>query len=584
MLLELKIENFGIIDDLRLRLGPGLNAITGETGSGKSLILQALDALLGGRTGPGIVRSGAVKASIEGLFDTGNLKALREWLAAQGFPSEDHFLVLHRDISADGKTKASINGIPAALSSLRSISGQLLEIHGQNEHQRILDPDNHLDCVDIFAKTLSVREQVAELFHKYSAVKKRIKAVALEAGDRERRLDFLKYSLDEIENFEPLQGEFEELEQKKALIQNSGKLFRDLSLAYSILREEEGSVLDRLVTLETSLDLHGSIHPGLESQLSFLKEAAIHLENFSDFLRTEKEKMQFSPEQLEDIEDRLAGYRKLHKKYGGNTEAVLSMQEEFLKEMTSIEMSDEETDMLRAELKKNYAALKELSEDLSRKRRGVLPELEKKIGEELAELGMPGAAVSISVKRELNNDDIGETQSDSGRDVPAGSSDSTQGSGKYLINEKGLDRVEFYLRSNAGEAFYPLRKIASGGEMSRIVLALKSIFVESRSAVTVLFDEIDAGVGGEVAHSIGGRLRKLSKEGQVLVVTHLHQVAGMAEHHFRIQKIMKDGRTVTSAARLAGDTRIMEMARMLGGENPGRIVLEHARELLSRTG
>ena len=604
MLVELKIENFGIIEQLRMRLGPGLNVITGETGSGKSLILQAIDAVLGSRAGAGMVRTGSHRAGIEALFEVGEQKHLRKWLEKSGFPAEDSYIVLAREIAVDGKGRSSINGIPTRLSNLRALSSQLIEVHGQHEHQRILDPETHLDGLDLFAGARPLREQVGELYHKFAGIKKRLRAVSLEAGERERRLDFLRFALEEIESFEPVENEYEELLNERALIQNSGRMYTDICAAYEALREEEHSILDRLTSIETILENYSDIHAGLDAKIGELRESRYGLESLADYLRENKDKLQFSPERLEDIEERIAGYNRLHKKYGGNTVSVLRAQEEFLRETSMIEMSDEESELLRSEIEVVHSELRELAEELSRKRRAVIPALEEQLKKELKTLGMPGAEICVSVKRELASDDYsgnfsgGLTDSTDSADSrmrpnrslvretsqsePPGRDLSRDARHKYLINERGLDRVEFLLRANTGEASLPLRKVASGGEMSRIMLALKSIIIDSIPVNTVIFDEVDSGVGGEVAHSIATRLKNHSLQSQVVVVTHLHQIASLGERHFYISKQTRDGRTTSSIQLLQGDKRLHELARMLGGNAPGPVVLEHARELLSR--
>ena len=566
MLLELKIENFGIIEELRVRPGPGLNVITGETGSGKSLVLTALDTVLGARAGAGLVRVGSHRAAVEALFDITHLGTVRDLLRDRGIGLPDAYLELRRDISPDGRGRAYINGGATTLAVVRALAPHLLEVHGQHEHQRILDPEQHLDSLDLFAGTYELRDATAELYHRYNHLRNRLRSVTLEADERERRLDYLRFALDDIEGFEPKAGEFEELQQEKALIQNSGRLFQDLCAAYSALREEDHSVLDRLSTVTDLLERHAHLLKGIEEHLSPLNESVYTLESLGDYLRGQKDRLQFSPERLEDIEERLAGYQRLHKKYGGNTDAVLSQQERFLRELSSIEMTAEELEHLRSDLQVTAGELYEKAEDLSRRRRSVVSHLEDQIAEELTQLGMPGARIKVQVRREVDPD-AGEEANRPQR---------------YTIQEKGIDRVEFFLAANTGEALQPLRKVASGGELSRITLALKSIFFAQRPSGTVVFDEVDAGVGGEVAHTIGNRLKRLAGQSQVLVVTHLHQIASMADRHFSIWKRTTSGRTTTGVQRLQGEARLKEMARMLGGESSGKVVLEHARELLNR--
>ena len=396
----------------------------------------------------------------------------------------------------------------------------------------------------------------------------------MEEHEKQRRLDFLRFAIDEIDTFGPREEEYDQLEQEKAMVQNSGKLYQDFYMGYSLLKEEDPSVLNSIEKLESILEKHAPIHPDIEANVQYLRDALYSLEAVADFLRSEKDRMQFSPERLEDVEERLSGYRKLHKKYGGNTSTVLSALEDFLAELSSIEMSEEQTELLKSELKVVDAELLETSEDLSIKRRSVIRALENKLAEELSHLGMPGATIQVTVNREMKEKTDGQRRQ---RVIPEGQNE------KYVISEKGLDRVELYFCANRGEQLQPLRKVASGGELSRIMLALKTTVMEQNPVPTVIFDEIDTGVGGEVACAIGDRLQMLAGHSQLLVVTHLHQIASLADRHFRISKALKDGRTFSRLDKLQGDHRMQEMARMLGGGKDS-MALEHARHLLNRAG
>ncbi len=581
-MLDLKIENFGIIEDLRMRAGQGLHIITGETGAGKSLLLQSLEAVMGGRMGSGVVRNGASRAMVEATFDITSNPELRQEAELREQGGED-FLILKREISLDGRSRAYVNGKPVRLQMLRDISSHLIEIHGQHENQRLLDPESHLESLDLFGDLLPLRNRVSELYQKYTQLKKRLRSVTLEEGEKQRRLDYLHYALGEIDDFAPRESEYEEIEQLRAIFQNSGKLFRDLMTAYSHLREEEGSILDRLGNVEVLLENHGQLHPALNERLEDIREATCRLELVADTMRSERERLQFSPEQLEDLEDRIAGYRKLFKKYGGNARSVLELQADFQRELRTIEMSDEEARLLLSEMEVIYEELLQKSRELSHRRRGVVSLLEDRLAYELAELGMSGARITISLTNELEGDpvhNLSDVVSDRGENGVTIATPANGVGERYRITEKGMDSVEFLLCANQGERLQPLRRVASGGELSRIMLALKSIIMEGHPVGTVIFDEVDSGVGGEVAHAIASRLKAISGRSQVLVVTHLHQIAGNADLHFRIFKQLRAGRTVTHLQRLHGEQRLKELARMLGGEASGAAVIEHAKELL----
>lgn len=577
MLIELRVENFGIMEEVRFRPEQGFNALTGETGSGKSLILQALDCVLGARAGGGLVRNGASKAILEGIFDisgTGD-KGMPETMLELGIPAEGPYLNLRREISPEGRGRVIANGQNLKLAELRRLTSLLVEMHGQHDHQKLLEPETHLDYLDLFAGSSSLASRVSALHGRAMEIRRKLRSVQMEEHEKQRRLDFLRFAIDEIDSFGPREEEYEQLEQEKAMVQNSGRLYQDFYLGYNLLKEEDPSVLSGIEKLETILEKHSSIHPDIDANVQYLRDALYSLEAVAEFLRSEKDRMQFSPERLEDVEERLSGYRKLHKKYGGNTATVMSALEDFLAELSSIEMSEEQTELLRSELKVVDAELLETSEDLSVKRRSVIRTLEQKLAEELSHLGMPGATIQVTVNRELKEKSQGSEALK--RVIPDGQNE------KYVISEKGLDRVELYFCANRGEQLQPLRKVASGGELSRIMLALKTTVMEQNPVPTVIFDEIDTGVGGEVACAIGERLQLLAGQSQVLVVTHLHQIASLADRHFRISKTLREGRTFSKLDKLQGDHRMQEMARMLGG---GRdtMALEHARHLLNRAG
>ncbi|MBI3396750.1 MAG: DNA repair protein RecN, partial [Spirochaetia bacterium] len=536
-----------------------LNVITGETGAGKSLVLQALEAVSGSRVGPGIVRNGASRAVVEAVFSSvpAEISSRLEDFQA----GESDVVRIRREISREGKGKASINGTAASLNQLRSLVGALLEIHSQHEAQRLLDPEVHLETLDSFAGNQDIREKVQGLYSRFTHIQNRLRAVTMDTAEKARRLDYLRFAVNEIHEFDPKENEFEDLEQEKALILNGGRYHADISTAYSMLREEEQSVVDRLYTVEGLLEGHVGIRPHLEGGLTDLREAACRVEQLGDLLRSEKDGLQFSPERLEDIDDRLDGYRLLFKKYGGNSAGVLRTLASFRDELNGIEMSSEEASRLRSELASIDHELVQAAEELSTRRRVAAPHLEERLSAELTSLGMPGARVRVSLRRELDR----------------GSPEQDPSQARYRIHEKGFDLVEFFLAANQGEGFQPIRKAASGGELSRVALALKSIVLDYRAPGTAVFDEVDAGVGGEVAHHIGRRLLELGERCQVIAVTHLHQVASKAETHLRIQKQVRQGRTITNIRALSNEERVHELARMLGG---GSIAFEHARELI----
>ena len=600
MIVEIKIENFGIIESLCICPRDGLNIISGESGSGKSLVMNALDLALGARVVPGMVRSGADRAVIEIIFEKRSVLSDEE-LSMQNnstdFENKDDFIrtmfmryasgeeciSFRREVTSEGRSRMYCNGELSTLSQVRSLTNKLIEIHSQQEHQRIIDLDTHLKFLDIFAETQGLCREVAELYHRFNKIRNKLHSSNIELEERESRKAFLHFAIDEIESFTPKTGEFEELNNEKALIENSGRLFQDICAGYSLLREEDFAILTRLTSLTELLEPHTNLIPELQNHMEQTQEAAYILEAVADFLRDQKGRLKFSPDRLEDINERLSGYQALYKKYGGNTVAVNNLHQKYLSDLGSIEMNSKQLEEEEKELVELHELLLEKSEHLSRLRRSAIPKLETKIALELESLGMQGAIIDISVKREENLRE-GNLKSDDAIELQEKKENSNVAeiltNNKYFINDKGLDRVEFLLTSNPGENPRPLRKIASGGELSRISLAFKNIFFDEQPVGTIVFDEVDVGVGGELAHDIGDRIKDLSKQSQVIVVTHLPQIARLADQHFYVSKQQVEGRSLSYAKLLKEQERPYELARMLGGEKTGTAVLQHAKDLL----
>ncbi len=565
MMVELKIENLGIIENLKFRPGRGLNVITGETGSGKSLIIQALGIVLGDKAGTGYLRKGSNKAVIEATFDItrkeSKKREIENFLSQHKIPSLNDVLILRREIIADGKPRAFINNVLVSLNVLKELGSKIVEIHGQHENQRLLDADYHLDFVDQLGGFESLRQHISQLYNRWMEGKKKLKTAFLLDNEIKYRKEFLEYAIKEIENFSPKENEYEELQNERSMILNSGKLFQDLNYIYSVLQEEEHSVISILQNIEKILEKHLTVYPEYNEFYTILQDSIFNLESFIDFIRERKSKMNFSSERLEDIEDRLDGYRKLFKKYGSSTQMILQKKQSFIDELNSIEMSDEEKELLKSQLQVIEQKLNELCEELSEKRKKIIPVLEEKLENELSQLGMKGAKIQISLTREILTDD------EENKEI-------------YKITEKGYDSIEFLFSANEGESILPLRKVASGGELSRIALAMKTILMDKNGPITAVFDEIDTGVGGETAFELGKKLKKISSEEQTIVITHLHQIASMSNRHFKIFKTVKNSRTYTQIERVIGESRLKELARMLGGSEP--VIYEHARNILNR--
>ncbi len=560
MLRELEIENIGIIEKVCLSPQKGLNVITGETGAGKSLIMSALDAVLGSRLTVGLVRNGAMRGIIRAVFS----------LVENG---EEKEIVLKREISANGRSRMYVNGNLTTALRVREIAIKMIEMHGQHEHQRIMDAESHLDLLDAFAGCEDLCGNVVELYNQYRLLANHIRSASIEKEEREQRLDFLRFALDEIEQSNPQESEFENLQQEYTMIKNSGSLFQDLRNCYGMIRQDEGAILERLQVTVDTLERHLDIVPTLGEGVESMKEAYFLLETAADTVREQKESLDFSAERLQSVEDRLQQYQVLFKKYGATTKEVLERRDKYLSDLTSMEMSDEELKKASEEIKIVESQLVEKAKELSRMRRGSVFSLEKKLDIEMEQLGMSGAQIRVMLALTSVNQIPSDEQGDNSERFTIDS-----------IHEKGFDRVEFFLAANQGEPLRSLRKIVSGGELSRISLALKNAICEKNRAgsmaTCLVFDEIDAGVGGEVAHQIANRLKVLSQNHQLVVITHLHQIACVADNHFSVVKRQENGRTYATISHLTEEARLKEMTRILGNGSSEAAVRNHAKELL----
>jgi len=538
------IENYAVVDRLRVRFHPGLNLLTGETGSGKSIVVDALGLLFGGRASADMVRSGQDRARVSGIFTVPDLGKLD--LEKLDLAVEDGELLIEREILAGGKSRAFIGSRPAAASLLREIAPLLGDIHGQHEQQLLFSSDAQLRMLDLFADP---GESVRDLFQSWTAAGKELSELERSEQEKLRLLDLWSFQKKEIESAEPKPGEDAALDQERRRLMNLGRIQESAGAAFAALYDSPESALALLRAATKKLDEVARIDASVAPIRETLEPAAIAIQEASYTLRDYLDKLEANPARQEQLEVRLAALDKLKRKYGATLEQVLAFLAEVREQISAVENAGERMATLRKQQTELAARFEAAAARLTAVRKKAARDLERRVVTELASLAMERSLFRI--------------------EVTAAS-----------WSETGADAVRFLVSANAGEEPRPLDKVASGGELSRIALALKTCLAATGAGRTLVFDEVDAGVGGRAAEGIGRRLKKLAASDQVLCVTHLAQIAGFADHHYLVEKHESKGRTVASVEELERPARVREIGRMLSGETLTAEALKHAERLI----
>ena len=581
MLEELDIRDFVIAEDLRLRLAPGFNVITGETGAGKSLVIDALGILLGDRPRGELVRAGAAIARIEATFVVPDDPDLQEVLAENGLAAEDGVLLVSREISGSGRSSARVNGRAVVQSTLLAIGERLVDVHSQNEHLAILRPAEHLRYLDRFAEAVAQRTSLSEIVAELRRVRAEIERLQSDDRERARRQERLTYELREIEQAGISLEEEDVLRRERARLSNAGQLAQlaaEAQLALDGDGESAGAseALGRAASLLDQLaHVDESMAPAAQ-QLDLLQAQAADL---SRDLRAYGDQVEHDPERLTEVEERLALLAGLKRKYGATVPDVLAYAEQTVHELDLLSRSEERLDQLTARRDALAGRLAMEAEALSQLRRAAAARLSSSIEHELADLGLQDGR--FGVRFELRHDPAGVTVLLDDELVETKRVIPERVPGRTVAFERyGVDRVEFVVSLNPGEPMRPLARVASGGETARLMLALKTILGAADAVPTLVFDEVDSGVGGRSGRIVGAKLAALATHHQVICITHLAQIASMAEHHIAIQKAVDDGRTQIRAHELRGEERLDEVAAMLGTNGPA--ARASARELLEQ--
>lgn len=554
MLQTLSIKQFAIIDELEVHFGDGLTVLSGETGAGKSIIIDAIGQLIGMRASSNYVRHGEKKAIIEGIFDIDESKEAISILEALDIDIDEDFLLVKREIFSTGKSICRVNNQIVTLQDLRKIMQELLDIHGQHETQTLLKQKYHLQLLDNYAENQykSLLEQYVDTYDQYKAKKKELEE--LESADQAllQRLDLLKFQFEEIQEANLVDGEVTQLESDIKRIQNSENLSLALNNAHLTLTDEH-AITDRLYELSNQLQSISDILPEKYDELKEEVDQFYYtLEDAKHQLYDELTNTEFDEHYLNELEARMNVLNDLKRKYGKDISELIKYQDKLENEINKIENYEESTSQLRQEIEKLYEKVIKLGSELSQKRRVVAQTLRDHIVDEIQNLQMKDANLEISFKP---------------LDVP---------------NREGIEFVEFLISPNKGEPLKSLNKIASGGELSRIMLALKTIFVKTRGQTAILFDEVDSGVSGQAAQKMAEKMKGLAKHIQVICISHLPQVASMSDHHLFISKDSVDDRTTTHVQELSGSERIDEIARMISGASVTDITRQNAKEMIDQ--
>lgn len=537
MLRFLRINHLAVIDRLELEFEPGLTVLTGETGAGKSILVGAVGLLVGGRASAELVRTGEDQASIEAIFET----------------PEGQELIVRRDISAQGRSRAMIDGALVTTAALRDTCGTLVDLHGQHEHQRLLDPSTHLDLLDQFGGLMDQRRGVEAAFADWQRVRDERDRLLSNERERAARAEFVRFQLAEIDRIAPRPGEDDELAATRTVLANADKLQRLCDDAYTALYEGDAAALPTLGVVWRKVSELGTLDARFTPYLDAREGLKTQLEDLAFFLRSYAADIDASPARLQEIEDRLAALERLKKKHGPSLGDVLATADRLRADLHDIEHTTERAAELDEALNRARRGYAISAGQLSSARRAAALEFSSRLEEALADLAMTRTKCAVRM---------------------------TDPADESRWSERGMEDGEFFISPNPGEDLRPLAKIASGGELSRIMLALKTIATTDAPGKTLIFDEVDAGIGGAVADVVGRRLQSLGERFQVLCITHLPQIAAYGASHFRIVKSVRRERTWTDVARLRGPDREQEMARMIGGSDISVAVMASAREML----
>ena len=566
MLRELRVRNLAVIESLTVPFGPGLNVLTGETGAGKSILIDALTLLLGERAQPAeTIRAGAETATIEAVFDAPRKSPVATLLQEHGIMLEDGLLVVRRELVRGGRGRVFLNDANTTLALLERLGETLVEVHGQHEHQALLRSARHLDLLDAFAGLGILRDRLRQRHDEWRSVSAELEALRVSARDQVTRTTQYRETMAEIDAARLRPAEEDELREERRRLMNAERLAEGATAAYRELYEDPASAVERAGRAASLLRDLARIDPEVQPTVQALETALVHLDETARALRSYRDGVVFDPPRLDAIERRIDEIGRLKRKYGESVDTVLTLRARLETDLEGLARAGEDEGRLAERVERLRTELVTRATDLAERRDQAVGRLETSVLAELAALDLEGAVFQVKLARER-----------------AGQGELAVGPEAWRLGPKGVDQAEFFFSGNAGEEARPLARIASGGELSRTMLALKVVLAATDAVPVLIFDEVDVGIGGKTADTVGKKLRQVSRARQVLCVTHLPQIAAYADQHFRVEKREDDGRTATTVAALVRNDRVREVARMLGGESVTDTSLQHALELITQ--
>lgn len=551
MLNSLYIENIAVIEKTNIDFTKGFNVLTGETGAGKSIIIGSINALLGGRISKDIIRSGADTAFVSGSFSVTNPQVYN-LLEQYGFECDrDDRLILQRKLTANGKSSCRINGRPANLAVLKEITAHLVNVHGQHESYSLMSPEKHIEYIDSIGELDSIKKEYRENLAILRDYRKRLKSAQTDDSQRERQIDLLRYQINEIEQAAPQEGEYEQLTEERSKAQNAQDIIRSLSEAEAILAGEEqiNGCIDALRECSDCIGRVSEYVPVTEKLSERITNVYYELQDCAEEISSILEGIDTDPYRLQEIEERLDVLYRLSKKYGSTTAEILEFYENAKGQLQQLEDYEFNMESLQKDYDKYFQATKELALKLSAERKKISREFAARVKEEMTYLDMPNVDLEVSIER-------------------------------CPLNENGCDKLEFLISANPGEEPKPVSKIASGGELSRMMLAITNVIASHNIVSTMIFDEVDTGISGSASQKVGYKLKALSETRQVICITHQAQIAALADTHFLIKKNVENNRTFTQVSELSFEDRVRELARIIGGVSITELTLKHAEEML----
>jgi DNA repair protein RecN (Recombination protein N) len=571
VLKSLLIKNYALIEEVEVEFESGLNIITGETGAGKSILIDALSLVLGDRANSDVIRRGAEKAVVEALFDVSGNRRVKSFIQAQDLEIQDD-LILRREISAKGHNRCFVNDTPVTLSMMQSLGDMLVDLHGQHDHQSLLRTETHIDLLDDFGGLAGLKEEYEASYGRLTLLFTELEVLQSKERLLRERKDLYEFQIQEIDALTPQRGEEETLETELRILENSEKLFEATSNLHQLLYEGEQAVYDQIVLARNQLEDLSRIDKAFEEIRNECASAVAIISEVAKFIQSYNSKIEFNPERLEQIRDRLGKLALLKKKYGGSVDAVIEHREKIGQEFALAENFEGEIAKLNDRIEAERRVCSAAAQRLSSKRREHVGKINGSVASELAKLGISNARFDVRIE----NRAVGKSN---GTPQPARAYVKL-GREFYDATTKGIDLVEFYISTNLGEELKPLVKVASGGEISRIMLALKTILAKSERLPLLIFDEIDVGVSGRIALAVGKSLKTLSQFHQVVAITHLPQIAGLADTHFIVEKTEREKRTRTRLRKLELGERVEEVAKLMSGSQVTDAGLRGARELM----